>query len=91
MPMPVRSLAELQLNELIRNKEFTPSPTAWEEEVLYFLLVDRFSDGNEKGYRGTPPIATRRATAAAGSFSMRDGTATATTCAGSTTLTAMPG
>ena len=27
--MPVRSLAELQLNELIRNKEFTPSPSAW--------------------------------------------------------------
>src|SRR5947208_3249628 len=52
MPMPVRSLAELQLDELIRNKEFTPSPTAWEDEVLYFLLVDRFSDGNEKGYRG---------------------------------------
>ena len=50
--MPVRSLAELQLNELIRNKAFAPSPTAWEDEVLYFLLVDRFSDGNEKGYRG---------------------------------------
>lgn len=50
--MPVRSLAELQLDELIRNKAFTPSPSAWEEEVLYFLLVDRFSDGNEKGYRG---------------------------------------
>jgi hypothetical protein len=29
MPMPVRSLAELQLDELIRNKAFTPSPTAW--------------------------------------------------------------
>src|SRR5438067_3011555 len=52
MPMPVRSLAELHFDELIRNKEFTPSPTAWEDEVLYFLLVDRFSDGNEKGYRG---------------------------------------
>src|SRR5438105_11024796 len=52
MPMPVRSLAELHFDELIRNKEFTPSPTAWEDQVLYFLLVDRFSDGKEKGYRG---------------------------------------
>src|SRR5438874_4422926 len=50
MPMPVRSLAELHFDELIRNKEFTPSPTAWEDQVLYFLLVDRFSDGKEKGY-----------------------------------------
>src|SRR5438552_1295450 len=56
MPMPVRSLAELHFDELIRNKEFTPSPTAWEDEVLYFLLVDRFSDGNEKGYRGLDGI-----------------------------------
>ncbi len=28
----------------------TPSPSAWEDEVLYFLLVDRFSDGREDGY-----------------------------------------
>ena len=38
--------------------------------MLYFLLVDRFSDGNEKGYRdlkgnfvntgSTPPFSTRR-------------------------------
>src|SRR5205823_1202180 len=32
-------------------RRFFPSPTAWEDQVLYFLLVDRFSDGNEKGYR----------------------------------------
>jgi hypothetical protein len=29
----------------------TSSPSAWEDEVFYFLLVDRFSDGNEDGYR----------------------------------------
>jgi glycosidase len=42
----------------------TPSPSAWEDEVLYFLLVDRFFDGNEDGHRdlangpvsGTTPI-----------------------------------
>ena len=49
--MPIQSLAELHLNELIQGRTFTPSPTAWEDQVLYFLLVDRFSDGNEKGYR----------------------------------------
>jgi glycosidase len=27
-----------------------PSPSAWEDEVIYFLLVDRFSDGAEDGF-----------------------------------------
>jgi glycosidase len=49
--MALRSLADLHLDDLIRGEAFTPSPTAWEDQVLYFLLVDRFSDGNEKGYR----------------------------------------
>jgi glycosidase len=47
----MRSLSELDLTGLIGSRKFTPSPTAWEDEVLYFLLVDRFSDGNEAGYR----------------------------------------
>lgn len=29
----------------------TPSPAAWSEQVLYFLLVDRFSDAQEAGCR----------------------------------------
>jgi glycosidase len=29
----------------------TPSPSAWADEVLYFLLVDRFSDAREDGVR----------------------------------------
>ncbi|MCO1654222.1 alpha-amylase family glycosyl hydrolase [Pseudonocardia humida] len=29
----------------------TPSPSDWADEVLYFLLVDRFSDGREDGHR----------------------------------------
>jgi glycosidase len=33
-----------------KKPEFHPSPAAWEDQVLYFLLLDRFSDGNEKGY-----------------------------------------
>lgn len=49
MPQPIeRSLLEVDFAALIRRK-FTPSPAAWEDQVLYFLLLDRFSDGQEKG------------------------------------------
>ncbi len=30
--------------------DYTKSPAEWEDEVLYFLMLDRFSDNNEKGY-----------------------------------------
>src|SRR4030095_10174328 len=47
-----KSLLDLDFAGLTRPK-FTPSPAAWEDQVLYFLLVDRFSDGNERGgHRG---------------------------------------
>jgi glycosidase len=49
--MTEKSLAEIDLRSLLAAKRFFPSPTAWEDQVLYFLLVDRFSDGKEKGYR----------------------------------------
>ena len=49
--MAEKSLADIDLGSLLTAKRFFPSPTAWEDQVLYFLLVDRFSDGNEKGYR----------------------------------------
>ena len=46
-----KSLQELDFASLTR-RTFTPSPAAWEDQVLYFLLLDRFSDGKEKdGYR----------------------------------------
>jgi glycosidase len=46
-----KSLQELDFASLTR-RSFTPSPAAWEDQVLYFLLLDRFSDGREKdGYR----------------------------------------
>ena len=46
-----KSLQELDFAAL-RQRTFTPSPAAWEDQVLYFLLLDRFSDGKEKdGYR----------------------------------------
>jgi glycosidase len=43
-----RSLLDLDFATLTR-RTFTPSPSAWEDQVLYFLLLDRFSDGQEQG------------------------------------------
>lgn len=34
---------------LPRRRSYYPSPVDWRDEVLYFLLVDRFSDGQEVG------------------------------------------
>jgi glycosidase len=46
-----KSLLDLDFASLTR-RTFTPSPATWEDQVLYFLLLDRFSDGKEKdGYR----------------------------------------
>jgi glycosidase len=41
-------------------RTYTPSPPAWEDQVLYFLMLDRFSDGREKNYRDNAgnPVAT---------------------------------
>jgi glycosidase len=39
----------LHLLRQVDRKSF-PSPPAWEDEVLYFVLLDRFSDGNETGF-----------------------------------------
>lgn len=36
---------------LPRRKAFHPSPGDWRDEILYFLLVDRFSDGGEGARR----------------------------------------
>jgi glycosidase len=47
--MAEQRVTDLDLRELTR-RAFFPSPAAWEDEVLYFLLVDRFSDGREIGY-----------------------------------------
>ena len=43
-----KSLLDLDFAALTRGP-FTPSPAAWEDQALYFLMLDRFSDGNEKG------------------------------------------
>jgi glycosidase len=49
MPAAIeKSLLELDFAAL-KQRTFTPSPAAWEDQVLYFLLLDRFSDGKESG------------------------------------------
>lgn len=42
-PASVRDVA------LPRRQTYFPSPGDWRDEVIYFLLPDRFSDGNEAG------------------------------------------
>src|SRR5262249_57697146 len=46
-----RSIADIDVMALTAGRTFFPSPVAWEDQVLYFLLLDRFSDGQEIGYR----------------------------------------
>jgi glycosidase len=49
--MAERSIADIDLRSHTTRRYF-PSPIAWEDQVLYFLMLDRFSDGRESGYRG---------------------------------------
>src|SRR5215468_4874842 len=44
----MRSIAEIDFANLIR-RQYTPSPDCWADQILYFLMLDRFSDGNERG------------------------------------------
>ncbi|MDR4489050.1 MAG: alpha-amylase family glycosyl hydrolase [Nitrospirales bacterium] len=53
------SLQAVNLSSLSDGK-FFPSPAAWEDQVLYFLLLDRFSDGQEKGYTSNDGAIVRR-------------------------------
>ena len=47
--MVERSLLELDLTALC-SLRYHPSPSAWEDQVMYFLMLDPFSDGNERDY-----------------------------------------
>lgn len=49
--MAIKQLSELNLKSLVPTGGFNPSPRAWEDHVFYFLLVDRFSDNRERGYK----------------------------------------
>jgi hypothetical protein len=41
--------------DLPRRQHYHPSPENWQDEVVYFLLVDRFSNGA----KSTPPLLDR--------------------------------
>jgi glycosidase len=49
--MVEKSLRDINFR-LLTGRSFTRSPAAWEDQVLYFLMLDRFSDGREQGFRG---------------------------------------
>ena len=53
MPSSVeKHLSDINLAAVVNaHGPYRPSPCAWEDQVLYFLMLDRFSDGNETGYR----------------------------------------
>jgi hypothetical protein len=42
------SIAEIDFAGLVKRR-YTPSPDCWADQILYFLMLDRFSNGNEKG------------------------------------------
>lgn len=65
--MTEQRLAQLDLVSLASSRQYFSSPIAWEDQVFYFLMLDRFSDGNENGYKdnagnlvqsGTTPLST---------------------------------
>ncbi|WP_019501263.1 alpha-amylase family glycosyl hydrolase [Pseudanabaena sp. PCC 6802] len=49
--MSLTHLSEIDFLVLTNSPTYFPSPIAWEDEVFYFLMLDRFSDGRENGYR----------------------------------------
>ena len=49
--MAENSLSNLDLGGMVANQDFFPSPTHWEDEVVYFLMLDRFSNAKESGFR----------------------------------------
>ena len=49
--MAEKSLREIDIRALTASGQYFPSPEHWEDEMIYFLLVDRFSDGRENLYR----------------------------------------
>ncbi|MBT9100230.1 hypothetical protein KFZ76_21235 [Methylovulum psychrotolerans] len=49
--MSVTQLTSLNINQLTSGVTYFKSPAAWEDQVLYFLMLDRFSDNKEKDYQ----------------------------------------
>jgi hypothetical protein len=49
--MTEERLAQIDLESLTSSRQYFPSPLAWEDQVFYFLMLDRFSDGKENSFR----------------------------------------
>ncbi|HSN37227.1 MAG TPA: alpha-amylase family glycosyl hydrolase [Arthrobacter sp.] len=45
------SIKDIPWAQLLTQNNYYPSPRDWSDQVIYFLLVDRFSDGLEDGYK----------------------------------------
>ena len=65
--MSEQRLAQVDLASLTTSRQYFPSALAWEDQVFYFLMLDRFSDDKENGYKdnqgnlvrtGTTPLFT---------------------------------
>ena len=50
MAKELARIADIDMGGIVSGRTYTPSPAAWEDQVFYFLMVDRFSDGKETGY-----------------------------------------
>ncbi len=55
MAAHARSVGDLDLSSASAGRSYHPSPKDWGDHVFYFLMVDRFSDGNESGRRPYDP------------------------------------
>ncbi|KAI9773233.1 MAG: hypothetical protein M1839_002195 [Geoglossum umbratile] len=49
LPMTEKTVADIDWTPLLA-QSFHPSPVAWEDQVVYFLLPDRFSNNDERDY-----------------------------------------
>ncbi|KIX04062.1 uncharacterized protein Z518_07615 [Rhinocladiella mackenziei CBS 650.93] len=51
----IKSIVDPEVQSVIArvppSQEFHPSPAAWEDQILYFLLPDRFSNDSENDYK----------------------------------------
>ncbi len=54
--MKIARMTDVDLVNLVAQRKYKPSPAAWEDQVFYFLMVDRFSDGKETGYRDSSGV-----------------------------------
>ncbi|MCF7832462.1 MAG: alpha-amylase [Candidatus Marinimicrobia bacterium] len=43
----MKSIKDIDFDKLRKDNSYYPSPAAWEDQVVYFIMVDRFSNGKE--------------------------------------------